>query len=119
MKNLTIRMEQPEDHNAILLLTYGAFLTLGYPGRRRIDEHCLIHILKKSASVIRELWFFAENDGEIIGHILCTGSKFKHPNGAEADTVTFGPVSVLPKHQKKGIGKTLILHSIEKARDMW
>lgn len=46
MKNLTIRLEQPEDHNAILRLTYEAFLTLDYPGRRRIDEHYLIHLLE-------------------------------------------------------------------------
>ena len=118
MKNLTIRLEQPEDHNAILRLTYEAFLTLDYPGRRRIDEHPLIHLWTNSASVIRDLCIVAENDGEIIGHILYTGSKFKRPDGTEADTVTFGPVSVLPKHQKKGIGKTLISHSIEKARDM-
>jgi predicted N-acetyltransferase YhbS len=34
------------------------------------------------------------------------------------DTITFGPLSVLPQFQKKGVGSALISHSIEQARRM-
>jgi len=118
MKNIIIRLEQPEDYHAVLRLTYEAFLTLDYPGRRRMDEHYLIYLLQKSTSVIPELCFVAEREGEIVGHILYTKSGFKRPDGTGADTVTFGPLSVLPKYQRQGIGKALVLRSIEKARDM-
>jgi predicted GNAT family acetyltransferase len=34
------------------------------------------------------------------------------------DTITFGPLSVLPKYHKQGIGTALVRHSLEKAREM-
>jgi len=40
-EQMIIRPEHPNDYNAILRLTYEAFLTLDYPGRRRMDEHYL------------------------------------------------------------------------------
>jgi len=46
---MQIRKEQPEDHKAILKLTYEAFLTLNYPGRNRVDEHYLISLLTDPA----------------------------------------------------------------------
>jgi len=66
---MTIRPEHPDDYNAILRLTYEAFLTSDYPGRRRVDEHYLIHLLQSSPFVIPELCFVTEQDGEIVGHI--------------------------------------------------
>lgn len=83
-----------------------------------MDEHYLIHLLKASSSVIRELCFVAELDGEIAGHILYTKSKFRRPDNSEAETITFGPLSVLPKYHRQGIGKALVTHSMEKAREM-
>ena len=56
--NITIRNERANDYDAILRLTYEAFLTLDYPGRRRVDEHFLIYLLKNSTHVIPELCFF-------------------------------------------------------------
>jgi predicted N-acetyltransferase YhbS len=99
-------------------LTYEAFLTLDYPGRRRMDEHYLIHLLRGCPLVIPQLCFVAERDGEIVGHILYAKTKFKRPDSSEADTVTFGPLSVLPKNHKQGIGKALVFHSIAKAKEM-
>jgi len=116
--NLTVRPETPADYNTILRLTYDAFQALDYPGRRRVDEHYLIHLLKGSPHVIPELCFIAERDGEIVGHILYVKTKIKRPNGSEADTITFGPLSVWRKYHRQGIGKALVLHSMEKAREM-
>jgi len=116
--NIKIRHEYPEDYEAILQLTYKAFETLTYPGRQRVDEHYLVHLLQGSKHVIPELCFTAEHEGEIVGHILYTKSKFKRPDGTEADTVTFGPLSVLPKYHRRGIGAALVRYSMEKARQM-
>lgn len=116
--DLIIRLQTPADYPAVLKLTYEAFLTLDYPERRRMDEHYLIHLLKDSPFAIGELCFVAELGGEIVGHILYTKSKFKRPDGSEADTVTFGPLSVLPKFHRRGVGKALVMCSIEKAREM-
>ena len=116
--NITIRPETPADYGTILRLTYDAFLSFDHPGKRRTDEHFLIHLLKDSPNVIPKLRLVAERNGEIAGHIIYTKSKFKRPNGTEADTVTFGPLSVWRKYQRQGICKALVLHSVEKARKM-
>jgi predicted N-acetyltransferase YhbS len=115
---LTIRPERPGDYEAILRLTYEAFLTLDYPGRRRMDEHFLYSLLQGCSFVIPELCFVAERDGKIVGHILYTRSVVRRPDGSELDTITFGPLSVLPKYHRQGIGATLVRHSMNKAREM-
>jgi len=118
MDEITILPETPVDYTTILRLTYEAFLTLDYPGRQRTNEHYLIHLLKNSPSVIRELCFVAKCNGKLLGHILYTKSKFQRPDGSQADTITFGPLSVLPTHHKQGIGKALVAHSMAKAKAM-
>jgi len=115
---MRIRPECPDDYNAILRLTYEAFLTLDYPGRRRMDEHYLIHLLQGSPFVIPGLCFVAEQDGVIVGHILYTKSEILRPDGTATDTITFGPLSVLPECHKQGIGAALVRHSMERAREM-
>ncbi|MCL1791640.1 MAG: GNAT family N-acetyltransferase [Peptococcaceae bacterium] len=115
---ILIRGETPGDYPDILGLTYEAFLTLNYPGRRRMDEHFLISLLQGSDSVIPELCFVAVYENEIAGHILYAKSSFLRPDGSEADTITFGPLSVLPRVQRQGIGEALVRHSLEKARRM-
>jgi predicted N-acetyltransferase YhbS len=115
---MNIRLEQPADYNAILRLTYEAFLTLDFPGRRRMDEHYLIHLLRNSPLVIRELCFVAELGGEIAGHILYTHSTVVQPDGSELKTLTFGPLSILPKYQRQGIGTALVRNSFDKAAEL-
>ena len=115
---MKIRLEQPDDFESILKLTYKAFLTLDYPGRKRIDEHYLISLLKNSPSVITQLCFVAEQNGEIVGHILYTESEILHPDGTVTATITFGPLSVHPEYHKQGIGSALVRYSMEKATQL-
>jgi len=115
---LIIRQETRADYKAVLQLTYQAFLTIEYPGRQRVDEHYLIHLLQGSASIIHALCFVAERDSEIVGHILYTKSQFQRSDGSNAEIVIFGPLSVLPKLQRQGIGAALVRHSLKKALEM-
>lgn len=116
--NQIIRLEHPNDYSDILRLTYKAFLTPDYPGRRRMDEHYLIHLLQRSPFIIPELCFVLKLDGAIIGHILYTKSEISRPDGTKLDAISFGSLSVLPERQKQGFGATLVRYSIEKAREM-
>jgi predicted N-acetyltransferase YhbS len=115
---MIIREERPEDYNSILRLTYQAFLTLDYPGRQRMDEHFLVALLQGSEFVIQRLCFVAECNGEIAGHILYTRSEVRRADGTKTAAITFGPLSVLPKYHRQGIGSALVRHSLEKAREM-
>ena len=115
---LTIRAEQHDDYEAVLQLTYHAFLTLDYPERQRMDEHYLVHLFRDSESVVPGLSFVAERDGEIVGHILYARSKIVGADGSEKDTITFGPLSVLPKYHKTGIGAALVAFSMNEAKSL-
>lgn len=115
---MTIRKEQPKDYDSILKLTYEAFKTLDFPGRRRVDEHYLVALLGSSQFVIPELSFVAEQNGEIVGNILYTHSRVIMSDGTEKPTITFGPLSVLPQRQKTGVGRALVNHSMNRAREM-
>jgi predicted N-acetyltransferase YhbS len=116
--NVTIRPERADDYDEILRMTYDAFLTLDYPGRRRMDEHFLILLLQDCDKTIPELRFVAEHDGEIVGHIFYAMTAFRRPDGTHAETVTFAPLTVEPKHHRQGIGKALVSHTLEIARKM-
>jgi predicted N-acetyltransferase YhbS len=45
--------------------------------------------------------------GKLVGHIMYTKSKVVDNNSCEHETLTFGPLSVLPEFQNLGIGKAL------------
>lgn len=115
---MKIRQERPEDYSSILRLTYEAFLTLDFPGRKRMDEHFLVSLLRGSEFVIPELCFVMEHNGEIVGHILYTKSEVLKADGTKSPTITFGPLSVLPKYHRQGVGSALVRHSLEKAREV-
>lgn len=56
-------------------------------------------------------------DNEIVGHILL--SKIKIINKDKTvDSLALAPVSVLPEHQKKGIGSQLIHAALKKAKEV-
>lgn len=115
---MNIRLEEPKDYYSILRLTYEAFLTLDYPGRERIDEHYLVSLLRNSPCVVTELCYVAEQNDEIVGHILYTRSEVVQRDGTNLQTITFGPLSVLPKYQHQGIGSALVKHSLDKAEKL-
>ena len=115
---ITIRVEVPEDYEKILMLTYKAFLNLDYPGRKRLDEHFLLSIIRNSDSVVQGLSLVAEHEEEIVGYFYYTKSGFTRPDGSKAEAITFGPLAVSPELIEQGIGAALVECSIKKAREM-
>lgn len=115
MEKLIIRLEQPEDYHAVEHLTRKAFWNHHVPG---CDEHYLAHVLRASESFVRELDFVAVINDEIVGNIMYTRAKIACDNGEEVPVLCFGPLSVLPQMQGKGIGSALVRHSLEEARKL-
>lgn len=112
---ITIRNETETDYRAVEELTREAFWNLNFPG---CSEHYLIHVLRSHADFIPELDLVAEADGKIVGSIIYSKSKLTDEKGNEKDILTFGPLSVSPEYQRKGIGKALIELSFIKAAEL-
>lgn len=78
----------------------------------------MVHRMREDEG-IRELTFVAEVQGKIVGHIIFSGASYVlQPNGDRKAVLNFGPVSVLPKYQKQGIGSALMNYSIKRAKEL-
>ena len=116
--NLTLRHEEKRDWNTVERLTYYAFLNAPTPvPNPNPDEALLVKKLRSCSAFVPELDFVAELDGVVVGNIMYTRSKIVGEHG-EYETLTFGPVSVLPEYQKMGIGGALITKTLFLAREM-
>jgi len=111
---IVLRPEEEKDYKIVEELTREAFWNHHVPG---CDEHLLIHNLRKTKEFVRELDFVALYNNKIAGNIVYVKTKIKN-NGTEYNVLTFGPVSVLPEYQNRGIGSKLINHTIKLSREM-
>ncbi|MCL2057823.1 MAG: N-acetyltransferase [Oscillospiraceae bacterium] len=116
--NLILRLETHADHYAVENLTREAFTDWKKhrEGGGICDEHLLVHKLRKDPVYVPELNFVAELDGQIVGHIIYSKAKIVGSDGVAHEVLTFGPISVLPKCQKRGIGGALIEHTTAEAK---
>lgn len=112
---LNIRNERETDYKIVEDITRKTFYNVYVPG---CMEHYLVHIMRGHEDFIPELDFVIELDGQIVGNIMYTKAKLTDEGGTEKEIVTFGPVSILPKYQRKGYGKMLIEHSLKRAAEL-
>ncbi|MGN0637900.1 MAG: GNAT family N-acetyltransferase [Huintestinicola sp.] len=115
MDRIIIRNETESDHREVETLIREAFWNLNVPG---CDEHYLAHMIRSHYDLIPELDLVAELDGRIIGSVMYTRSHLTDESGNEMETLTFGPLAVLPGYQRMGVGKALLERSFEIARNM-
>ena len=111
---IELRLEQEEDYKAVENLTREAFWNKYVPG---CNEHLLAHNLRKTNAFIKELDFVALCDDKIVGNIMYAKATIKN-NDMEYAVLIFGPLSVLPEYQNKGIGGKLINHTVKLSREM-
>ena len=112
--NITIRHEQQNDCRIAEEVTREAFWNLYCPGA---NEHYMVHTLRKHSDFMPELSFVIELDGRLVGSIFYTRAKVIREDGSSMDTVSFGPVSIHPDFHRRGLGRALISHSIQAAKD--
>lgn len=112
---MIIRLEEEKDYFETENLTREAFWNVYREG---CFEHLIIHNLRKDKSFVKELDYCIEIDNKIIANIVYAKGKLKLENGDIREILIFGPVSVLPKYQKKGYGEKLINYTIEKAKEL-
>jgi putative acetyltransferase len=103
---LTIRHETASDREAVFRVEAEAF--------GRDNEARLVDALRDAGKALLSL--VAEDDGEIVGHILFS------PMTIESETavhyaVCLGPLAVAPSQQRRGVGSRLIEAGLAELRD--
>ena len=107
---IVIRSERDADVSAITEVTVAAFKTLEISNH---TEQFIIEALRAAKALTVSL--VAEVDGRIIGHIAF--SPLTISDGTR-NWYGLGPVSVLPKCQRQGIGKALVREGLSRLKDM-
>ncbi|GLU49025.1 GNAT family N-acetyltransferase [Nocardiopsis ansamitocini] len=105
---MLIRRETPADIDAIRSVTTKAFSA---PGQEPPREAPLVDELRVHASWLPLLSHVAIHDDQVVGHVVCTRGKI-----GGAPVLGLGPISVLPEHQRSGVGSAL-MHSVIGAAD--
>jgi putative acetyltransferase len=115
MMDILIRNELPADYRRVEEITRLAFWNLHAPG---CDEHYLAHVMRGHADFVPELDFVLLEGERIVANVMYTKSSLEGPRGEALGILTFGPVSVLPERQRKGLGSRLIKFSMDRATAM-
>ena len=117
--NIKLRLEQPADFRRVEEITRIAF---SYPGRVERGgigcpfEHWMVNELRRRNGYT-DLSIVATIDEEIVGHIICSKAEIRCEDKI-LPVLNIGPISVLPEHQRKGVGKALIYEMIDRAKQL-
>jgi len=105
-----IRNETAADADAITAVTLAAFATL------EISQHTEQFIVKAlRAAGALAVSLVAELDGRVVGHVAFSPVVL---SDGTPDWYGLGPVTVLPAHQRQGIGKSLIRQGLARLQAM-
>ncbi len=107
---MKIRQETADDYGQVYALIGAAFA-----GAEHADgnEQELVTALRQGDAFVPELSLVAEEEGEIVGHILFTKAKV-----GQVEVLTLAPLSVLPSRQRQGIGQALMEEGHRMARKL-
>ncbi len=111
---MIIRYENKNDFSAIYKLVKTAFETAEVKNGLEQD---LVNEIRSSDNYIPELALVAEDNGEIIGHIMLSKTHVKNES-QEYEALLLAPVSVNLSYRKQKIGSKLINMAMEKAKSI-
>lgn len=117
--NISIRREQEKDYRRVEEITREAFAYQERIQRGQIGcpyEHWMVNELRKRDG-IPELSLVAEVDNRMVGHVICSKAQVRTSEKV-IPVLNFGPISVLPEYQRKGVGKALIENMISSAKQL-
>jgi putative acetyltransferase len=108
--DIKIRNETSDDIAAIDEVTVAAFRDLEISNQ---TEHFIIDALR--AAEVLALSLVAEVDGRVVGHIAFSPVTL---SDGTPDWYGLGPVSVLPRVQRRGIGQALVREGLSRLERM-
>jgi putative acetyltransferase len=109
-QKIVIRDETKEDVGLITEVTVAAFAAMEISSH---TEQFVIVALRAAKALTLSL--VAEVDGRLVGHIAFSPVTI---SDGTLHWFGLGPVSVLPEHQRKGIGKALIQEGLSRLKDL-
>lgn len=108
--SIIIRTETKDDYNQVRDVNFQAF------GNRE-DEAKLVDRIRLSESFVPNLSIIAEQNNEIIGHIMMSKAEVFDTDDVH-EVIVLAPIAVKPGHQKQGIGKQLILEAFKRCKEL-
>lgn len=108
------RLETPSDYDAVEELTRNAFWNVYKPG---CDEHFIVHRMRGNPAVVEHLNYVCLDGNVLCGHIFYTRANVLADSGQVFPVLSFGPLSVAPDYQYKGIGSHLIRLTMKMAAE--
>jgi len=110
---ITIRPETHRDIPIIEALTLIAFKDHPHQDPQKgTVEHLIIYQLRQAKALTISL--VATEDNQVVGHIAFSPITI---DAKDDKWFVLAPVSVLPSHQKQGIGKALIQAGLQQLKD--
>lgn len=111
-ENIVIRREAENDYRAVENLVREAFWNVYRPG---CLEHYVIHRFRCNPDFVPELSLVMEKDGEIVGQNMFVRASIAADDGRRIPIMAMGPICIAPALKRRGYGKRLLDHSLEKA----
>ncbi|MGW7682462.1 GNAT family N-acetyltransferase [Kribbella sp. NPDC054772] len=103
---MDLREELPADRQAVRNVHMRAF------GDHGLVVADLVDTLRNTLASDDGLSLVAEQDGQLVGHVMFTRSLLDAPRQL-VDVQVLSPLAVLPDLHKRGIGSALVRHGLE------
>ena len=111
---MIIRQEKPSEFQNIYDFVRVAFQTAKVADG---NEQDYVNKLRASGNYIPELALVAEENGELVAHIMLT-KTYVATGGSKFEALLLAPLSVALEYRKRGIGSKLVKLSFELAKHL-
>ena len=105
---LELRADVEDDHDDVRRVVAGAF-------GAEVGVAELVDALRASPAFLPGLSLVATLEGVVVGHVLLTAAELVDERELRHRVLVLSPLSVLPQHQRRGIGAALVSEALARA----